>query len=306
MKSPAPNCGVRLTLGPGPLRVLELSNTFHLDLLGIAAGDLHPLDVLVLLTIIQANAAPVANDPFLQRRYASLDAPIPDEVRRRISTSRVAASLGLPLETARRRVRRLADRGLCAGGASGWLASASLLAPKRHVAVLADAIGLTRGFYLTCAAEKLPILPDGRPGAAPAADVSRVIARIVGDHFLRTSALATELAGDPIDALVLQAVTEGCRRPLSGSAGNRRVSVSTVSRRLGLPLETARRRLGDLEQRGFLQRRSVGGWVPDLRQHAPALLLVLKQNDINLRRMFLILARYGVLARWDGQAATTH
>lgn len=279
------------------IQTLRASNKFCLKLYDLAVGDLHPLDVLLLLTIIQANAAPVANDPVLQERFAGVATPIAAELRRPISTSRLAASLRLPLETVRRRVRRLADKSLCEGAGTGWAATMSLLAPHRHGAMLADAEMLTRDFYFRCAENDLLELPEPGMAAPASADQGRLVARTVGEYLLRSSGLVTRFAGDAIDGMIFQVIADACT-PTAGSDRPARILASSVGRRLGLSEETARRRLADLERRGLCRRGPTSRWVASLGLKAPELSRVAAENEANLRRMFALLARHGVLERW--------
>jgi hypothetical protein len=68
---------------------------------------------IVAQSIVAANTAHL--DALMGEgwRYASLDQPPPDEVRRPISVCELARSLGLPYETLRRQVRRLIEAGVC-------------------------------------------------------------------------------------------------------------------------------------------------------------------------------------------------
>ena len=86
---------------------LRASAGFTLDLLKIYRGDRDLADALILAALIQSSSAPIAGDPGLQRRYGVFAAPAPATMRRAISMNAVAASLGLPFETVRRRVKRL-------------------------------------------------------------------------------------------------------------------------------------------------------------------------------------------------------
>ncbi len=65
------------------------------------------------MAINQANNAPLTRDPEARARYGGLDALAPDGERRPVSINAVAASLGLPFETVRRRIRRLAAEQVC-------------------------------------------------------------------------------------------------------------------------------------------------------------------------------------------------
>jgi hypothetical protein len=56
--------------------------------------------------------AQISRSPELQRAYATLDCPPPDELRRPVSISAIANSLRIPFETARRRIAALVELGI--------------------------------------------------------------------------------------------------------------------------------------------------------------------------------------------------
>jgi DNA-binding Lrp family transcriptional regulator len=68
---------------------------------------------VVAQTIIAANTAHLDWRGGDGWRYAHIEEPPPDEVRRPIRIARLSESLGLPFETVRRYVRRLVDDGSC-------------------------------------------------------------------------------------------------------------------------------------------------------------------------------------------------
>jgi DNA-binding Lrp family transcriptional regulator len=68
---------------------------------------------IVAQTIVAANTAHLDVRGGEGWRYATIEEPPPDDVRRPIRTARLAESLGLPFETVRRYVRRLIDDGAC-------------------------------------------------------------------------------------------------------------------------------------------------------------------------------------------------
>jgi hypothetical protein len=75
----------------------------------VTGGDI--MLAVIYSAIIQANVQPLNDDPALSARYAGIDAPPPDEVRRPISVHALAASLAMPYETTRRAVERLIAMG---------------------------------------------------------------------------------------------------------------------------------------------------------------------------------------------------
>jgi hypothetical protein len=94
--------------------VARLSAEYGLQVLRLLAqtyGDI--LAGVVAQTIVAANTAHLEAPMGEGWRYAGIDQPPPDEVRRPVSASSLARSLGLPYETVRRQVRRLIETGVC-------------------------------------------------------------------------------------------------------------------------------------------------------------------------------------------------
>ena len=81
----------------------RVANRLMLDLAKMGGYGRDVIDGILLTAINQANVLPIMRDPQIQRRYATLDNPPPDELRRPVSISAVASSLHVPFETARRR-----------------------------------------------------------------------------------------------------------------------------------------------------------------------------------------------------------
>ena len=99
---------------PAQLRIMSrLSMDYVISIYSaILRGSPHdPLDTLILCTVAVANVAHLNTDRQLSHAYAGVDAPEPAEIKRPISRNAVALSLGLPYETARRRVEKLLEAG---------------------------------------------------------------------------------------------------------------------------------------------------------------------------------------------------
>jgi len=99
-----------------------------------AAVDHDYLAAVVYSAIVQTNIAQLNDDPELSARYASLDAIVPDELRRPISVHALAASLHIPYETTRRCVSRLIEKGMVRRTTrSGIIATAEAIADPANV-----------------------------------------------------------------------------------------------------------------------------------------------------------------------------
>lgn len=113
------------------------------------AGMLPGEDLLTMLvhrTIVTANLSHLDIDPSL-RQFAGLAAAPPDAVRRPVSARAIAASMGLPFETVRRRTQRLIELGLCRKVKGGLIVPAATLeGPSAEAALLGNIAGLRRLF----------------------------------------------------------------------------------------------------------------------------------------------------------------
>src|SRR6185437_12016343 len=107
-------------------------------------GDIR--DGILASTIVTANTAHLdvrQGDGWL---YASVDKSPPDDMRRPISIARLAESLGLPFETARRQVHRLTDAGVCVRVRGGLIVPQAVMdRPEVTRNVLAN-VGYVRKF----------------------------------------------------------------------------------------------------------------------------------------------------------------
>jgi DNA-binding Lrp family transcriptional regulator len=94
-------------------------------LLGETYGDI-PTGI-VAQSIVAANTGHL--DDFMGEgwRYAGIDQPAPDEIRKAVSVSAIARSLGVPYETLRRQVRRLIARGVCVRVEGGLIIPTSVV-----------------------------------------------------------------------------------------------------------------------------------------------------------------------------------
>jgi hypothetical protein len=291
---------------------------FLLDIAEAARNGGSILDVLILTVVVEANLAPLASDPELQRRYTDLASPPPDALRRPVNVSAVAASMELPYETVRRRLVRLAELGECEIGRKGVVVPTARLSSPDYARIAIARYERTRRLHgdlleagaLQDPASRRDLRGEAQEGGDPPV---RLCNRLLSEYYLRTLNLLVRAAGDPVAALILLGVA---RANMAGqppearpgeevppdSAGKpaRRLAVAT---QLGLPAETVRRRLIDLERRGYC-RTVHGGVVVDasavLRLEA---LAVFQENQANLERFFARLGESGVLAVWNAERA---
>jgi CRP-like cAMP-binding protein len=80
-----------------------------------------PLDLLIIHAILNANVLNVMKDPKLDRKFSSMHAVEPDDIKQGISRVALSRFLNLPIETVRRRVDRLKRRNILSEGKDGLI-----------------------------------------------------------------------------------------------------------------------------------------------------------------------------------------
>jgi len=311
--------------GPESRRAQDRANAAHrasvafiLDLIHLGRDGRHPLDSLLLSTIVQANVAPISGRADLQVAFAAAEAPPPDEMRRPISINALASSLRLPFESVRRRVHGLARSGLCRLSREGVIVPTEILTHPVYLAGALQAYERLRGFHGEMG--RLGALEDLPP---PSVDLAgglvpvRTVARVVSDYMLRAVDVAHTEFGDIVASLLLletfRANTEhvgGTPAPdltredgLLDDRHRKPIRQAELARRLGIPSETARRHVLALESLGYLERRPGGLMVTAYALTRPRAVRFAAENALHLRRMFGQLSQLGVLAIWDDYAA---
>lgn len=289
----------------GALEALEVSSGYLLDQVRLARRLFDFVDALIVVAVTQANVELILRDPDLQRAYAAYDVPPPDHLRRPISVNALAHSLRLPFETVRRRVARLTRLGVLRAGPAGvWTPMALVRSP--HHRRVAEA-GYARILALHGRLAHLPEfqdLPQGRPWAGP--PPLRAVARISGAYLLRLVDVLTAELGAPLDAAVwfeiLRSSTVEAEPASAGRPGGRvPVRAGVLSKRLGLPAETVRRRTAHLVSRSACELTSEGVLISEATLLRPEFARLAERNLADLRRMFMSLAEFGALA--DPRAA---
>jgi hypothetical protein len=85
--------------------------------------DFDPLDLLIIHNVLNANVINVMSDEALDKRFASIHAVEPDEIKQGMSRAALSRFLNLPLETIRRRVTGLKKKGILDEEKSGLIVS---------------------------------------------------------------------------------------------------------------------------------------------------------------------------------------
>jgi hypothetical protein len=305
----------------GRLRVTSrLTAAYLLDTVAIVrGGEGHVIDTLLASAIIQANVAEIGQHADLQVQYAESDALPTDDMRRPVSMNALAASLGIPFETVRRRVSAMVKSGHCAFADGGVIVPTAVLARPHYYVQAFRAYERLRAFYYEL--RDLGLLPELPP---PSVDLAggtfpvRAVSRLAGSYVLRIvemmGSAGTLAEGDLVDTLILLEVfrsnVEHVPHDNRGGEGfeigdmirddqRRPVAVSALARRVGLPLETVRRRVASLKTRGACRRVSGGLIIPADALANSTLPRALAGNAANLARLFGSLSRLGVLQIWD-------
>jgi hypothetical protein len=278
-----------------------LSFPFMLDQVAGGVAGLKPLDALLVLAVNQANIAPLTRDPDARQRYGRLDAPAPDDERRPASVNAIAASLDLPFETVRRRLKGLEAAGVCQGGPSGVIVPASFLASENYIRSVMQSHLRMRQFYfeLRDAGLIARLPPSNYPveGAAP----MRAAARLVADYILRNCELLMRDTGDVISALVLMALLAAALRGPARASDRPRTALSAgaIARSLQLPAETVRRHGLKLAARRLCERTDQGLTITEDMLYWARLRELMAENAIHVQRFMAALAERGVIDAWE-------
>src|ERR1700738_1019593 len=74
--------------------------------------DFDPIDLMIIHAIMNANVLNIMKNPELDRRFGSVQAVEPDEIKHSVSRAALSRFLGIPVETVRRRADRLKKDGV--------------------------------------------------------------------------------------------------------------------------------------------------------------------------------------------------
>jgi DNA-binding Lrp family transcriptional regulator len=296
----------------------RLANGFALDLVKLGGFGRDVVDGLLLAAISQANVAQITRSPELQRTYATLDCPPPDELRRPVSISAIANSLRVPFETARRRIAALIDLGVVKATARGVIIPTGpmnspfyRLAAEAHYKLVRDLYFRLRGIGLL---EDLA-RPGGPPFDAENPPV-RLVIRLSSDYVLRLAEPLSLHVGDLVSGLILMQVihtnTEDLPDTMGGEAGGdwsadgfvsdelrKPIRAGSISERLGIPQETVRRHLARLVEDDRCERSGDGYVVTSRILARQPFIQFMVDNQSHLHRLYSGLADLSVLSEWE-------
>lgn len=287
-------------------RAAPASVAFVLRIREISRRENDLIDSLLFATVVSANLAPVSRDTHLQLAYAAIDEPAPPDLRRPVSMNAVAQSMRIPFETARRRILRMARRGVVEITPRGVVIPTSITSDPDFMRAVIERHEEVGRFHGTM--RRLGVLPDILPapvGVQHTGPPVRITNRLCWEYVLRMVDELMALTGDPLSALLLLQIvrrnTDGfSQAELAAWAQDpaaRAIPVRTVAfaRSLGLSAETARRYVMGLEASGFCRRSSKGVVAVLPPDQAPALERMVLDNLANVQRMFARLAQLGAL-----------
>ncbi len=272
--------------------IFRLSSRYILRRVALAAplfgGDL--MKALVAGVVAQANLGHLARDPDLTRRWGGFADIAPSDLRRPISASAVAAALGAPRETVRRKVKDLIASGYLTEQPVGLVVNATDASTSEAIEILAGLSALTDQF---CA----ELADANHAGPFPERPITlhRAAIRISTAYDLRFfEELGIAADGDLMGGLTFLALNTANVRHLDWKAmppGQRFIAMSerrpatalSLAAELLQPRETLRRQLSRIVAMGYA-RRQAGGVVAD-PSRLPAELVdrILARNEINLR-----------------------
>lgn len=254
---------------------------------------------LVFVATADANVGYLDQPLATARRYDVLDAPPPDAMRRPIRPHKLALSLGLPRETARRKVAALVSQGWLVETDQGVIApTAALDSPGFRQALIEnsnlvfDLLRELRRFGLDAA----PLPPEGPEAIIP----HRAIARITAGYCLRSfDELRAIFDGDLTMGLISAAVTDANVGHLNSLPGppyaelddhvpdseRRPISALALAGELNLPRETVRRYVRKLEAVEAVRTVRGGLITPQSTLRRPEVLAATARNGANLRQL---------------------
>ncbi len=258
-------------------------------------GHRSALDTLLMLAIAQANLAPLARDAEFQKTYAGLEASPPDDLRRPARVRAIATSLGVPQETARRRVVALAEAGILAMSDEGVILPQAFTYSPHAVEMAIETWNTFTRFYANLRrAECLSAVPAATPDQPPP---MRQMMRLWTNHFLRLIDALMPMVGDPFSVVMLFAILDG-----SLAAGDGKpVSASAIARSLGLPFESVRRNALRITDNGLCQKVGRGYLIPPQLMEEPRWRDFSERHAQILMRFFAVMREQHLLGWWEAQ-----
>lgn len=293
-----------------PRLVSRLTNEYILWFLGEIRqgfeGDV--VKAIVFLAVIQANVRHIDAAAGELAGWTELDNPPPDNLRRPISAGAVAVSLGLPKETARRKIRELVSDRFCALAPGGVIVPRRVFLRGGNVEGLKRNAARVRAMFTALSAQDVAaargyVLATGEARL-------RQLGRISSDFALRAATTLRSLFdGELLAGLIFLAINVANVRHLNEAGDGRYaatddlppdkerrpISALALSRELGVPAETVRRHVRQLEADGFCLAVKGGLVVPNAVLTQPKFTAAVEAGARHLSWLMAELARVGLL-----------
>ncbi len=281
-------------------RIERLCLAFSAELIPngfLREGQRSALDTLLALAINQANLAPLAQNPEFQKTYSGLSSSPPDSLRRPVRVRSIATSLGVPQETARRRVANMAKDGFLTLTDEGVILPQSVTVSPLYLVTARETWRAIGELYRALRREGALPAPDPEP--IDEEPPIRQTMRLWGNHFLRLIEALKPLVGEPFDVVLLFTILRESR--VTDARAGKPVSASALARYLGLPFETVRRNALRLAEKGLCLKTGLGylitldlldqsDWRAFAKAHARILL-----------RFFSIMREQQLLGWWEAE-----
>jgi hypothetical protein len=196
----------------------------------------------------------------------------------------------------RRRLRHLAETGVCVLTESGAIVPQAFLASPAYLESCRILHERMWTFYREArAAGLVGSLPDSRYPVDAGVPVRAAI-RLAADFLLRTTELVAIHFGDVISGLIGLSLLCTATGP---EARRRPMTISALADRLAMPIETVRRHALDLAAQGRCHRERRGLVIAQEALDRPPLAHLLRENSAHAQRLFAGLAERGVVAAWE-------
>jgi Mn-dependent DtxR family transcriptional regulator len=257
-------------------------------------GHRSAIDTLLMLAIAQANLAPMERDPEFQKAYAGLEASPPDEMRRPARVRSIAVSLGVPQETARRRVVSLAEAGVLVMRDDGVIMPQAFTNSPHALEMALETWGAFTVFYANL--RRAGALGPVEPAAPDQRPPMRQMMRLWTNHFLRLIEALMPMVGDPFAVVMLFAILDG-----SLAADGKPATASAIARALGLPFESVRRNALRIADNGLCQKVGRGYLIPPALMREPRWRAFSERHAQILMRFFAAMREQNLLGWWEAQ-----
>lgn len=291
-----------------PRLVSRLTNEYLLWFLGqmrqVFDGDI--IKGMIFLAITQSNVRHIDQTP--GGEWTELDNPPPDNLRRPISAGAVAVALGLPKETARRKIRELVSARFCALAPGGVIVPRRVFLRPGNLSGLKRNAAQLRALFSALASHDVAIARGYSLGTGEAR--LRQLGRISSDFTLRSVTILRGLFdGELLAGLMFLSINAANVRHLANAqesryataedpppdSERRPISALALSRELGIPAETVRRHVRQLEAAGYCVSVKGGLVVPTEVLMRHKFKAAVADNAANLTWLLEELARVGVL-----------